>query len=111
MSEKKLGKRNEMREKCVPSPQERKEHDGQISSSLIQQEYKKDMRKLVKGKSGDLRVCHEGLLWWLGLCAPKAGGSDLIPDWGTRLHMPQLIRVLNDWATRSRATAIVLVPQ
>ena len=60
---KKLGKRNEMREKCVPSPQERKEQDGQISSSLIQQEYK-DMRKLVRGKTGELRrVCHEGLPW------------------------------------------------
>ena len=54
-----------MREKCVPSPQERKEQDGQISSSLIQQEYKKDMRKLVRGKAGELRrVCHEGLPWW-----------------------------------------------
>ena len=48
---------------------------------------------------------------WLGLCAPIAGGWDLIPDWGTRFHMPQLIRVLNDWGTRSHATAIVLVPQ
>ena len=54
-----------MREKCVPSPQERKEQDGQISSSLIQQEYKKDMRKLVRGKTGELRrVRHEGLPWW-----------------------------------------------
>lgn len=64
MNEKKMGKRNEMREKCVPRPQERKEHDAQISSSLIQQEYKKDRRKLVKGKTGELKVCHEGLPLW-----------------------------------------------
>ena len=47
---------------------------------------------------------------WLGLCAPNAGGLDLVPGWETSFHMPQL-RVLNGWGTRSHATAIVLVPQ
>ncbi|TEA41399.1 hypothetical protein DBR06_SOUSAS7910076, partial [Sousa chinensis] len=27
---------------------------------------------------------------WLRLHAPNAGGPGLIPDWGTRSHMPQL---------------------
>ena len=30
------------------------------------------------------------VVWWLGLCAPNAGGLGSIPGEGIRPHMPQL---------------------
>lgn len=55
----KIGKEGWANEKVWAKTQKWRECDGEeIFSSLIQQEYKKAIRKLVKGKMGELRIGH-----------------------------------------------------